>query len=414
MKRFCFFLLIALFTFIAVSCASTEAVAEEPAKVEMSETAKAEKGTSTVAIEDAAVMPVVLMEDTGALSLFKAYQDKGIEIGTCTLPPDMELDWVKDTIISQFSSFCPFEGFKALQLLDQEASIKNGRLTVTFDEATKSAMQWARDNGKKVHGHTLIWFKSNPEWMFRENFQDDAPYVSRDVMLQRLEDYMKGVFEGIEENGWTDLIYAFDIINEYYNTDGSAPNDGPWIQIIGDDVIWHAFNYANKYAPESIKLIYNESYCEISETKRDAAVALLKTLVDENGNYLADGIGLQCRLALRNKIDSVCENIDYIARNIDGLELQLTEVDCTISTKAQVLEANLKKQGTYLYKVMEKVLQLIDEGYKVTAVQVSGCRDDLDPLVAVSGAPSIYDVKGNEKYSYFGLLQMKELSGFEE
>lgn len=414
MRKTCLFMLIVLISLIAVSCASTGATAEAQVIEEKAQVAQqpAEKGVSTVDNADALAMPEILMEDTSALSLFKAYEDKGIEIGTCLLPREMNDGWVMEKLKTQFSSICPFEGFKSAQLLDKEQSIKNGRLTVVFDNATKSAMQWARDNGKKIHGHTLIWFKSNPEWMFRENFQDDAPYVTRDVMLQRLEDYIRGVFEGIEANGWTDLIYAFDIINEYYNTDGSAPNDGPWIQIIGDDVIWHAFNFSRKYAPKSIRLIYNESFCEISTSKRDAAVALLKSLVDENGNYLVDGIGLQCRLALRNNIDSVCSNIEYIAQNIDGLELQLTEIDCTISTKAQVLAANLKKQGTYIYRVMEKVLQLIEDGYKVTTVQISGCRDDLDPLVAVSGAPSIYDVRGNEKYSYFGLLQMKEYAGF--
>lgn len=248
--------------------------------------------------------------------------------------------------------------------------------------------------------------------MFREDFQDNTPYVSKEVMLERLEDYIRGVFEGIEENGWTDLFYAFDIVNEYLNTDGSAPNDGPWTQIIGEDAIWHVFSFARKYAPESISLIYNENNSEISIAKRDAVLSLLKSLVDENGNSLVDGIGLQCRLALRNNIDSVLANIEHFARNIGDLELQLTEVDCTISTKAKVLEDNLKKQGTYMYKLMDKVIELVDSGFKITAVQFSGFRDDLDPLVAVSGAPALYDVKGNEKFSYFGVLRMKEYSGF--
>ena len=378
----------------------------------MSEAAIAEKGVSTLSGDYVPVMPVVLMDDTSSLSLFNTYADKGIEIGTCILPPDLEDEWVREKIITQFSSFCPFEGFKASQLLDKEQSIKNGKLTVIFDEATKSALQWARENGKKIHGHALIWFKSNPEWMFRENFQDDAPYVSREVMLERLEDYIRGVFEGIENNGWTDLFYAFDIINEYLNTDGSAVNEGPWTQIIGEDAIRYAFIFARKYAPDNIKLIYNENYSEISTAKRDAVLELLKTLVDENGNPLVDGIGLQCRLALRNNIDSVLSNIDHFAQNIGNLELQLTEVDCTISTKANVLEANLMKQGTYMYKLMDKVIELVDNGYHITAVQFSGFRDDLDPLVALSGAPALYDVNGTEKYSYFGVLRMKEFSGF--
>ena len=61
---------------------------------------------------------------------------------------------------------------------------------------------------------------------------------------------------------------------------------------------------------------------------------------------------------------------------------------------------------------MDKVIELKDKGYNVTAVQFSGFRDDLDPLNAVSSSPALYDVKGHEKYSYFGVLRMREYSGF--
>ncbi|MBQ3318124.1 MAG: endo-1,4-beta-xylanase [Spirochaetales bacterium] len=416
MRRLAVSVLIVSALLFAVSCATSAGSGNsrttDPIPEQKPVEQPAEKGVSTVEDTDTLVMPEVIMEDTSSLSLYKAYEDRGIEIGTCTLPTDLEDEWVRDKIVTQFSSFCPFEGFKASQLLDKELSIRSGKLTVVFDEATRSAMQWARDNGKKIHGHTLIWFKSNPEWMFRENFQDDSPYVTREIMIQRLEDYIKGVFEGIEANGWSDLIYAFDILNEYLYTDGSKVNQGPWTDIIGEDAIWFAFKFARQYAPSGIKLIYNESYCEISASKRDAVIALLKTLVDENGNPLVDGIGLQCRMALRNKIDAICSNIEYIAQNIGDLELQLTEIDCTISTKPQVFADNLKKQGTYLCTLMDKVIELKDKGYNVTAVQFSGFRDDLDPLNAVSSSPALYDVKGREKYSYFGVLRMREYSGF--
>ena len=413
MKKSYLSLIIPAIVLLAASCTSSNNFTETIVTEKGTTTVQiAEKGVSTISDAESTAMPYRLMEDTSGLSLYKTYQDKGIEIGTCTLPADMDIDWVREKMFTQFSSFAPFEGFKSSQLLSQEESIRNGKLTVVFDDATRSAMQWATENGKKIHGHVLIWFKGNPEWMFREDFQDDTPYVTREVMLERLEDYIRGVFEGIEENGWTDLFYAFDIVNEYLNTDGSAPNDGPWIQIIGEDAIWHAFSSARKFAPENIRLIYNENYSEISITKRDAVLELLKTLVDENGNSLVDGIGLQCRLALRNNIDSILSNIEYIARNIGSLELQLTEVDCTISTKAKVFEENLKKQGTYMYKLMDKVIELADNGFKITCVQFSGFRDDLDPLVAVSGAPGLYDVNGTEKFSYFGVLRMEQYSGF--
>ena len=385
--------------------ASTAATAAE---------APAEKGVSTVDDIDSLVIPNIIMENTTGLSLYKAYEDKGIEIGSCTLPVDFEDAWIREKLVTQFGSFCPFEGFKSAQLLNREESVKNGRLTVVFDDTVEKAVRWARENGKKIHGHALIWWKSNPEWMFRENFSDDAPYVSREVMLERLEDYIRGVFEGIAENGWTDLFYAFDITNEYIKTDGTGPNEGPWTQIIGDDAAWYAFYYSRKHAPSTIKLVFNENYCEVGKDKREAVVEFVKTLVDEKGDYLIDGIGLQCHLFLRNSIESILSGIEYVCSSLPGLEVQLTEVDCTISTKPKVFEDNLKKQGIYMFRLMEKVMELNDNGASIPVVQFSGFRDDCNPLVAVSGASTLYDVRGNEKYAYFGILQMKEYSGFED
>ncbi|MBR0520828.1 MAG: endo-1,4-beta-xylanase [Spirochaetales bacterium] len=75
----------------------------------------------------------------------------------------------------------------------------------------------------------------------------------------------------------------------------------------------------------------------------------------------------------------------------------------------------LKKQGTYYYQVMETVLNLIKSGTKVTAFSFCGFKDDLSWLGMESGgAPVLYDVNGREKYSYFGALQMRDLSGFDD
>ncbi len=39
--------------------------------------------------------------------------------------------------------------------------------------------------------------------------------------------------------------------------DGSK-RDSLWLQTIGDDYLWYAFYFADKYAPEYIDLYYND------------------------------------------------------------------------------------------------------------------------------------------------------------
>ena len=154
MRRLAVSVLLVSALLFAVSCATSAGSGNsrttDPIPEQKPVEQPAEKGVSTVEDTDTLVMPEVIMEDTSSLSLYKAYEDPGIEIGTCTLPTDLDDEWVRDKIVTQFSSFCPFEGFKASQLLDKDLSIRSGKLTVVFDEATRSAMQWARDNGKNI------------------------------------------------------------------------------------------------------------------------------------------------------------------------------------------------------------------------------------------------------------------------
>ena len=109
----------------------------------------------------------------------------------------------------------------------------------------------------KVRGHVLIWYSQTPDWIFYNDFDKNAGLASREVMLARMESYIKQVFEKLEESGYLDLFYAYDIVNEAWMEDGTM-RDSLWLNTIGDDFMWYAFQYANKYAPDYIDLYYND------------------------------------------------------------------------------------------------------------------------------------------------------------
>ena len=360
-------------------------------------------------------MAEVLMSDPASLSLYKTYEKYGMMIGTDLNAMYINDSWCSKTLDRQFNIFVPSYELKPNKILDQKRSQENGKLAIVLSDEIIQCMQWAKDHGKNFHGHTMIWWKDTPDWIFREGFTDDGAYVSRDVLLERMEGYIRDTFKALEDGGWLDMFVCYDIVNEYIDIHGKGTNDTPWVSIIGDDAIWYAFSFARKYAPEHVKLVYNENYCENNTEKAEATVAMLKTLVDENGKSLVDCLGLQGHLTLTNKIDKVCENIRYVAENIGDLELQITEFDCNFLVNEKTLQEKLKKQGTYYYQVMETVLDLIKSGTKVTAFSFCGFKDDLSWLGMESGgAPVLYDVNGREKYSYFGALQMRDLSGFDD
>ena len=107
-----------------------------------------------------------------------------------------------------------------------------------------------------------------------------------------MESMIRQVFEILTEQGYIDLFYAYDVVNEAWMEDGTM-RKSHWSEIIGDDYLWYAFYFADKYAPESIDLYYND-YNE--QFKTDTLVKFVKTLVDENGKSLIDGVGLQAHL----------------------------------------------------------------------------------------------------------------------
>jgi len=313
---------------------------------------------------------------------------------------------------SQFNLFTPIYELKPYRILDQELSQKNGRLTIVFSDEMIKCFQWVKDNGKKIHGHTMFWWKATPDWIFREGFTDEGDYVSKDVMLERMELYVKDTFAALEEGGWMELFYCYDIFNEFLDISGKLPNDCPWVSIIGDDVIVYAFKFARKYAPSYVKLVYNENYCENSVEKRDATIEMVKKLVDEDGKSLVDCLGLQCHITLSNKIDKICENVRYIAENIGDVKIQVTELDCAFMVNPKTVEARLKKQGTYYYNLMNTLLDIQENTGNVDAVTIWGFKDDICWLS--DSAPVLYDFAKTPKYSYFGVLQMKEFSGFDD
>ncbi len=117
------------------------------------------------------------------------------------------------------------------------------------------------------------------------------------------------------------MFYAYDVVNEAI-MDNGAYRDSLWKQTIGDDYIWYAFKFADRYAPESIRLYYND-YNE--QYKTDYIVKLVQSLTDEAGRLLIDGIGCQGHLYTQDSIDSYMETLK--AFGALGLDVQITELD---------------------------------------------------------------------------------------
>ena len=206
------------------------------------------------------------------------------------------------------------------------------------------------------------------------------------------------------------MRYAYDVVNEAWMENGTIRKNH-WSEIIGDDYLWYAFYFADKYAPESIDLYYND-YNE--QFKTTTLLNFVNTLVDEDGRYLIDGIGLQAHLYTTDSLDQYFNTIDALGET--GLKLQLTELDVCLGkyqAPAAGSDENLKKQGRFYYDLINGLFERVDDGrIKMDALTFWGAFDSMSWRKEYK--PLLYDSLYKPKYALYGAMQMKEYAGFDD
>lgn len=377
--------------------ASEEVMPEASQEMEMEETAETEVP------EDIEELP----EITDTLkSVYAAYD---IKAGTCLSEQMISNKKCEQIILDNFNSITFENQMKPDYIFDKKASKEQGELVVKFDSTAKKMLKWCKENDMSVRGHTLIWHSQTPSWIFYDNFETSGKLASREAMLERMESYIRQVFALLEELEYAELFYAYDVVNEAWMEDGTK-RDSLWLQTIGDDYLWYAFYYADMYAPDYIDLYYND-YNE--QFKTDTLYNFAQTLVDESGNYLIDGIGLQAHLYTEDSLEDYFATVEKLGSL--GLKVNLTELDVSLGTWTNIkpaTEDNLKSQGQYYYNLVNGLLQMAQEGtVEMDSLTFWGFADKLSWRKERS--PLLYDKEYEPKYAYYGALQIKEYAGFE-
>ncbi len=352
--------------------------------------------------------PLPEEDPLSGLSLKELFAEHGMKVGTCLSSQMIGKDTTNQLILGQFNSVTMENSMKPDYIFNQKQSQADGRLVVEFNQDAIKMMDWAKENGFSMRGHTLVWYSQTPEWIFHRDFDKKSDYVDRDEMLARMEDMIRQVFEKLEELGYLDLFYAYDVVNEAWMEDGTM-RQNHWSDIIGDDYLWYAFYYADKYAPESIDLYYND-YNE--QFKTQTLFDFVNTLVDEDGRYLIDGIGFQAHLYTSDDLDQYFETVDKLSET--GLKIQLTELDICLGKYQAPLaatEENLQAQGRFYYELINGLFERVDAGsVKMDALTFWGFCDSLSWRKEYS--PLLFNSSLQPKYSYYGAMQIRESAGY--
>ena len=235
----------------------------------------------------------------------------------------------------------------------------------------------------------LIWHSQTPEAFFHEGYNSKNPLVTREVMIGRMENYIKGVFEYLEEN-YPGVVVSWDVLNEAIDDGSNWLRNSKWKKIIGEDYPNYAFAFARKYAPEGTKLYYND-YNTAVPGKLRGIVKLLNSLIPD-GNI--DGYGFQMHHSISfPSIQQIKTAVETVAAL--GLRLRVSELDVTVSKNS---EEAFTKQARYYANVMKILIAHADQ---FEAVQVWGLTD----LMSWRGSqyPLLFDGRGNPKPAFWAV-----------
>lgn len=344
----------------------------------------------------------------GIPSLKEVYADK-FDFGSAVVASEVWDEKRMAFYATQFSIFTPGNEMKPDSLLDltearrQVRATKDQTIVLTKFDSAIPLLEWARANSVKVHGHVLIWHSQTPDAFFHEDYNTHKPLVSREIMLARMESYIRQVLTWCKEN-YPGVIVSWDVVNEAVADGENAAVPGNamrlrkslWTDVVGEDFVNIAFKYARQYAEEGTQLYYNDYNTDMTWKR----IGILKLVDSLRADGTLDGYGFQSHYTVDTNqvwIDAAFQNM--LAR--EGLKIRVSELDVGIGSLNDI---NLRRQAEYYGKLFEMYEKYAD---RIEAVHVWGTVDDLS--WRANTYPLLFDAKAQPKYAFWQLTDPTQI-----
>ncbi len=183
-------------------------------------------------------------------------------------------------------------------------------------------------SGQRLRCHNLVWHSQLAPWV-----DDTSAAWDQANFTAMLREH---VFR--EAAHWRGRCYAWDVVNEALNDDGTY-RDSVFYRVLGEDYLRIAFAAAASADPVA-RLYYNDYNIESPGPKQQAVVRLVRML--QAAGLRVDGVGLQSHF-LAGQAPSIDDQIaameSYTAL---GVEVAQTEIDIRVPVPPS--DADLARQ----------------------------------------------------------------------
>jgi endo-1,4-beta-xylanase len=195
---------------------------------------------------------------------------------------------------------------------------------------------FAKAHNMRIRGHNLVWHSQLPSWV--SSLPSNQVQAAMETHITTEVTHYKG------------QLYAWDVVNEPFNEDGSFRADA-FFNAMGSGYIADALRTAHAADP-SAKLYLNDFNIEGENAKSNAMFNLVQSLKAQG--VPIDGVGLESHFILGQVPSTMLANMQRFAAL--GVDVAVTELDVRITLPAS--SANLQQQASDFSTVVKDCLQV--------------------------------------------------------
>jgi endo-1,4-beta-xylanase len=253
----------------------------------------------------------------------------------------------------------------------------------TFDFGPgDQVVAFAEQSHARVRGHNLVWHSQLPSWVTA---------LPTNQVQAAMESHITA-----EAAHYRGRIYAWDVVNEPFNDDGTLRAD-VFETAMGPGYLADALRTAHAADPKA-KLYLNDFNIEGVNAKSDAMYDLVKTLKAQG--VPIGGVGLESHFVLGQLPATMRANMARFARL--GVDVAVTELDVRMVLPATTTD--LAQQAADYATVVNNCLA-VSRCVGVTQWDVSDADSWISGFFTGQGAATMYDENYLPKPAYVATAQ---------
>jgi endo-1,4-beta-xylanase len=242
-------------------------------------------------------------------------------------------------------------------------------------------VSFAKAHGMRVRGHNLVWQNQLPSWVSS---------LPLNQVQQAMESHIT-----TEVSHYKGQIYAWDVVNEPFNGDGSFVSD-VFYQAMGSGYIADALRTAHAADPAA-QLYLNDYNIEGENAKSNAMYSLVQSLLAQG--VPINGVGFESHFIEGQVPSSLLANMQRFAAL--GVNVAVTELDDRIQLPTST--ATLNQQATDYATVVSDCLQ-VSRCVGVSQWGVGDADSWIPGTFPGWGAATMYDQNYQPKPAYNAAL----------